>query len=760
MKLIRKISAIVMVLCIVIGNINFIYAENLNDNEKVEILQELKILKGNGVSLDLNSQLSRSEAAAFIVRLVCQEEEVLDNKLKYIDTRFSDVSMDKWYAPYIGYCVEEGIIDGYSDNTFRPNDKLGEKAFLKLVLTAMGYKYNEDFTWNNVFELAYGIGLVKSPSYANGYIEDAHYTRGKVAEVLYTALGLKDPRTKIRMMQKFVENRVVTKEQAISYNLLDDELETKIQSITSLSPTTIEVKFNEKVQEFTADDILLYETDDASEVFSIKDIEKKGSTDTYIIKTTQKQEMYEDYTVLIDKVVDLKGNPAYSSSNSFLGYREDEIESDFFRISKVEPVSNNVINVYYTQPINDNALKASFYSIEQDEDLIIKGDNSNMLINKLPTCDNGITIYLKNYFFTTQDLFLLKVDGQLSSLYGVRLNNEEGDFVKFKGRTTPNQPFSVLECEALNENTIQLVFNKEVNTVIASQIYMYSVQDKNGSPIQITKALVVKEYDFAGRAVRLTTSSDIEEKEEYTVMINYLSDVTRQFFINEKKYSLITEEYDSQEIDVMEVSPIDANTLAVYITVPLDQEYAENVDNFQIKGVSNVKYKVKPAGIYYNKKEDPHELKIYLPKDKALEKYDRYLFRLFSMKDAMGNIQLSGRDKEFKYKGSENAEIYIDEAKIIGTNTVKITFNKEIAFDITNVMTSNYTITYTENGFEYPQMPISANYIDPTTVILTFDILDTEKEYTITFDKLIDYGNNETVNDDDKYSIPVIVGEQ
>jgi hypothetical protein len=46
---------------------------------------------------------------------------------------FPDLSTDHWAYPYVQYMVEKGIISGYSDGTFRPNDGFSRSAFAKLL---------------------------------------------------------------------------------------------------------------------------------------------------------------------------------------------------------------------------------------------------------------------------------------------------------------------------------------------------------------------------------------------------------------------------------------------------------------------------------------------------------------------------------------------------------------------------------------------------------------------------------------------------
>lgn len=759
MKRLKKMSIMLLVICICLGQINTVYGKTDQEvlNERVDVLSELNILKGNGVSLDLEGELSRAQAATFIVRLLSKENYVQDNKLKYSVTDFKDVSKEEWYTSYIGYCVEQGIIDGYTDKTFRPNDKLGEKAFLKLVLTALGYKYNEDFYWTNVFEYAYGVGLVKDTSYAGGYVESAKYTRADVAQVIFTALQMIHKDDKVRMIQRFVDDHVITKDEAKAYGLIEDDLETDIVSVVSKSDTTIEIQFNESVKMFSVDGVLIYESDGSSTVLPIDSITKNDAADKYTIVTSEKQKIDQTYTVLLDKIIDSKGNPT-SFSREFLGFRADEVESDFFKISKVEAISNNVIYVYYTHPINDNALQPGFYSIDKDGSEIVNG--ADMLISKLPTSNNGVSIYLKNYTFESEEYYKIKVDGKLSSSYVVQLNDGEGDAVKFKSVTEDNTPLTVDSCLPINSTTIQITFNKVINPTIAKQVYQYALTDTDNVAIRVNKAVVMSEGDYAGKMVRLTIDSIIKVNKEYKLMVNYMTDVTRQFSIIEKEFTFFGSYYSVDDIQIEAVLPIDETLVLLYLNKPVDQDAATTVSNYQIHGISDSNYIAIPVAAYYDKQEDAQTIRIYLSQNNKLKAGSSYRFKVLqSLKDEMGNIQSTIKTKQFTHSSSTATDVTISEAKVVGDNTIKLSFNKEVARHIDNIDLSNYTLSYTDNGINYPKTPIGANYIDPTTIILKFDILDLDKKYKITFKKLIDYGNNPTINQNGKHETDVEIGE-
>ena len=67
-----------------------------------------------------DNNMSRAEAAAIFARLISEKKnEKISGK-----SNFNDVSKNEWYSDYIGYLSKYGIIKGYSDNTFRPNDNV------------------------------------------------------------------------------------------------------------------------------------------------------------------------------------------------------------------------------------------------------------------------------------------------------------------------------------------------------------------------------------------------------------------------------------------------------------------------------------------------------------------------------------------------------------------------------------------------------------------------------------------------------------
>jgi len=52
---------------------------------------------------------------------------------------FPDVSADAWYAQYVGFAQEEGIVSGYGDGTFGPANNMTRAQVAKVVIKLLEY---------------------------------------------------------------------------------------------------------------------------------------------------------------------------------------------------------------------------------------------------------------------------------------------------------------------------------------------------------------------------------------------------------------------------------------------------------------------------------------------------------------------------------------------------------------------------------------------------------------------------------------------
>ena len=167
-----------------------------------------------------DNNMSRAEAAAIFARLISEQKgEKISGK-----SNFNDVSKNEWYSDYIGYLSKYGIIKGYSNSTFRPNDNVSRAEFV-----AMTVRFNSLF--NDVKKGSYtvkyidvasnywaysDIAYAKHAGWLNGYADgsfkgDNAITRAEVVTVVNRATNRKadeDYITKnVSVLNKFTDIR-------------------------------------------------------------------------------------------------------------------------------------------------------------------------------------------------------------------------------------------------------------------------------------------------------------------------------------------------------------------------------------------------------------------------------------------------------------------------------------------------------------------------------------------------------------------------
>lgn len=107
-----------------------------------------------------------------------------------LSTVFTDVPADQWYYSYIQQLYSRGIVDGFSDRTFRPNDTVTTGQALKMILLAAGYEEPEKVAshWaRNFLNLALEEGII-----SRGEITDLDVpiSRALMAKIVVKAMDL------------------------------------------------------------------------------------------------------------------------------------------------------------------------------------------------------------------------------------------------------------------------------------------------------------------------------------------------------------------------------------------------------------------------------------------------------------------------------------------------------------------------------------------------------------------------------------------
>ncbi len=156
MKLLKRNLAFVLTLAMVLGLMVSASAMNIKDYsdyneitylEAIDLLTSLGILEGTDGKFNPQDVLTREQGAKIIAYLMLGKEgaEALSTSV----APFKDVASGRWSAGFIAYCASQGIIGGYGNGNFGPTDTLTGNQFAKMLLVALGYGVNGEFTGPN-----------------------------------------------------------------------------------------------------------------------------------------------------------------------------------------------------------------------------------------------------------------------------------------------------------------------------------------------------------------------------------------------------------------------------------------------------------------------------------------------------------------------------------------------------------------------------------------------------------------------------------
>ena len=173
------IFCIILMLLIISPKISYAKTDFSSD---AKLLEKNGILKGNPKDgLMLESNLLRQELVVIIARLYNEEDRAakMSGSLE-----FEDVDKNSYYAPFIFWAVDKGIIQGKSEKQFGFDDKVTLEQIEKVILRILGYEEeskDKDLTNTLVISLGLNDGIDLS--------EKKYITRGELSRILINTLN-------------------------------------------------------------------------------------------------------------------------------------------------------------------------------------------------------------------------------------------------------------------------------------------------------------------------------------------------------------------------------------------------------------------------------------------------------------------------------------------------------------------------------------------------------------------------------------------
>ncbi len=418
--------------------------------------------------------------------------------------------MGSTFAGYIAYCVESGLIDGYADGTFRPQGTLTGFAFLKMLLTALGYD-----------------------SAIEGYT-GPNWTVNVMGRA--TQIGLTDGN------DEFVGNRAATREEACLY------------AVNALQATLVE--YADKGQEITVNGTVIttrpsvptYITSSIAGAATSIDDTKDNTQNDY---TVEFAERYQP-DLELDRTIDVFGRPAHTWT-----WKGDEVGTYVDYDKLVVEYTTEVSGKDLYDELGKSTVEDYDFTITIDGEteskvlgdayFTVKDLNKNNKDGVGATGDGVLTqvfedtaskdVYIaviNTYLAKATDDYDEKKDEATFDVYG--LDKVSNTYVKTLTKNEDKESFDVsaediaLAADVVeNEVYLVTVADGEVQTLAKAEV----VSDSEITAFKLGSSVTVDgtKYNYAD-----TAEYDVEVLDQYTDNKVNLKDLTYNVYLDEYGY--------------------------------------------------------------------------------------------------------------------------------------------------------------------------------------------------------------------------------
>lgn len=164
--------------------------------DQLETERHIRYLQGYpDQTVQAGKAITRAEAATILFRLL--SDTAHPNKNQTVAGVFSDVPAGQWYAQAVNYLASAGIIDGYSDNTYRPNRTITRAEFTKMVSRFDNLVLTSENRFSDVSDSHWAVQYINSAYQKNwiqGYPDgtfkpEKSITRAEVASLVNRRLN-------------------------------------------------------------------------------------------------------------------------------------------------------------------------------------------------------------------------------------------------------------------------------------------------------------------------------------------------------------------------------------------------------------------------------------------------------------------------------------------------------------------------------------------------------------------------------------------
>jgi Big-like domain-containing protein len=364
----KRTLSLVLALVMVLGTFTMAFADMTDAQmEAGALLDELGVLNGDGEGdLYLDSALKRQDAVIMLSRLMGEEEIAINSPVDE-DAMYPDVK-DPFYNGYLAWAQANGTFVGNDEGNFGFDASITAKAYAKVLLTALGYVQDEDFTFDEALVKAKELGIVADDT-------DGVLVRGDIAVMTVNTLSVEMKDGSMTLAEKLELT-------------LPTPAALEVESVVADNLKEVKVVFNQEVNADTITDA------------NVKVKGEKGSVAlnedgvTAVITIEDVLDNQEEYTLQVDKV---------EAKNEIM---LEDYEEDFTAFDATLPEALEVkvtgprhLTVTFSEPINP----------EEKGKITLKKDKVN-LGNAVEISGNKVNVRAYNDFKEGEE-YTVKVEG-------------------------------------------------------------------------------------------------------------------------------------------------------------------------------------------------------------------------------------------------------------------------------------------------------------------------------------------------------------
>lgn len=491
MKNLRKLLAVIVVVAMMATMFAIpAFAAEPSDADICETLGMLKGTEGKVDSAYLATTPLRYQAAIMFLRLKGLEKDAL----AYKGTDNFDDAGEIWadgqkMLAYLKANPDLGFV-GVGDNKFDPMGEMTAQAYYKVLLVALGYEYDADFGWDDVFAFAKEAGLSK--------VADVKaFTVNDLAVATVEAFKVNVKGEEFTLIEYLVAEGTVAEEAAIEVGLVEPEPEVlAVNSVSADNLKQIYVEFNgaelDKKAAEDKDNYKLVDTDDKEIDLDSADLD--GNVVTLTLKAGVKNQTKAKLTV---KSKILGGDEKFDF---------EFVDTTLPKAVSAEVAGISTIKMIFSEPID---------KVDKD---CFEVDGGDYYIKDVKKVNNDTEVNIVLYSTLDEgDLEVkIKTNG-IEDYAGFSVLKKTFKLTVKKDKEAP----VVVGYKDAKPGSVTLIFNEDIELVDGDQDNYYHTNANNAVDADIT------ENDIDGKELKLSFSNNwLPEGTAYVyVLKNSLKDL-------------------------------------------------------------------------------------------------------------------------------------------------------------------------------------------------------------------------------------------